>query len=123
MKYIIAFPVILILAYVIILPGIREFLRQNTNKPDRPHRPAEIHKREKFWICESCGQEFRLLDSNLPPATCPTCGAARDENILTDDAETGTIIRTCPACAKRVEMLDGQNANFCPYCGRQLERE
>lgn len=79
-----------------------------------------IHQRKTFWVCDECGQEFRLRDGTVP-VKCPNCDAfGYDEDEAADDEEYAESF-TCPACGEVTEMLDGDEPINCPYCGLDIE--
>lgn len=94
-------------------------------RPEASDCPSGVSMclRESFWVCDDCGQEFRLLDGSLPPLRCPNCWAMKaDDSIVADDeCDAETFI--CPVCGRKVKMLDGKEPEYCPYCGNEPNEE
>lgn len=82
---------------------------------------AEIAERAPFWVCDSCGQEFRLSSSGITPEKCPCCGGKMGTWKHIADAESRAASYQCQFCKEDIEMLDGRQPACCPCCGRELE--
>ena len=86
------------------------------DKEEDEEEPSEVMLREAFWVCDECGQEFRL-DSDSAPRFCPGCGApvADDDDVAPD--EYGASTYSCPKCFTKFSLLDGGFPECCPSCG------
>ena len=81
---------------------------------------ASIQLRQAFWVCDDCGQEFRIPDSTLPPLKCPNCGVIRYVKDEIPDDEKFAVTHECPLCHRHIQMLDGDTPEHCPYCGQDF---
>ena len=90
-------------------------------QPEAPDCPSGVSMRlrESFWVCDDCGQEFRLPDGRLPPLRCPSCGATKAGDSIVADDEYDAETYICPVCGRKVMMLDGEEPEYCPYCGNE----
>lgn len=101
-------------------------LNKTSPEEDEPRLEASdcpsgvsMRLRESFWVCDDCGQEFRLLDGSLPPLRCPNCGAPKADDSIVAEDEYYAETYICPVCGRKVVMLDGEEPEYCPYCGSE----
>lgn len=96
--------------------------QQTVSVGQRLYEPTQLAQRKDFWVCGSCGQEFRISKES-PPVCCPKCGRTRASSMGEVAAnELWAEKYICPKCEETVEMLDGAKARVCPCCGWEIRK-
>lgn len=96
-----------------------EPLKRTAHSEKMPEKAMFL--RQTFWVCQECGQEFRLLSEGAIPEKCPYCGETGYDDINPTEDEIYAKIYTCPACGQMTQMLDGDEMEHCPYCGKDFD--
>lgn len=91
-------------------------VHEDEDEDAEEEEPGEVMRREAFWVCYNCDQEFRI-DSNNVPRFCPGCGSPVVDNGDTAPDECDAATYTCPNCFTRFVLLDGDFPECCPSCG------
>lgn len=85
--------------------------RQDDDEQD--DEPAELLHMAAYWVCDSCGTQFRLSPGETPHI-CPSCGTRlTDEGVCNDSSAY-----ICPHCGPFF-LPGGDDADCCPVCGSE----